>query len=152
MRVSIAAFLMFLTLAISGEAADFQDDKQASVSQAWTETVVIKGTDYTIETANYKYAIDTIYSGQHREIIPARKELFRRWAKSLRHPEEYAQLCDHEIQIHDGKQEYWIPLQNALLNPFAAEAKPNSRLRLHIMYIGATGNERVFMITRFQAL
>ena len=152
MRFSIMAFAAVFILTISAVASDFEDYKQVSVAQAWAETVVIKGTDYTIETANYKYVVETIYTGKHREIAPDRKELFRRWTKSLRHPEEYAQLCDHEIQIRDGKQEYWVPLQNALLNPFVAEAKTNSRLRLHLMYIGAKGNDRVFMITRFQTL
>jgi len=153
MRISMIVLIcVVLTLSISASAADFQDYKRASVAQAWAETVAIEGADYTIEAANYKYVVETIYTGYHREIAPARKELFHRWTKSLRHPEEYAQLCAHEIQIRDGKQAYWLPLQNVLLNPFAAEATANSRLRLHIIYIGATGKERVFMISRFQVL
>ena len=80
------------------------------------------------------------------------KELLRRWAKSLGHPPEYVTMFEHEIQIWADKREYWLPVQNSLVEPFAAEAIAGSRLQLRIMYIGVIRKERVFVVNGFVVL
>lgn len=144
--------LALLALVTEATAADWSAYKPVSAAQAWSEAFVVEGTDYTIEAANIKYTVEADYADQHRELVSARKELLRRWARSLSHPPEYAAMFQHEIQIRAGKQEYWLPIQNSLVEPFAAEATMESRVRLRIMYIGATGNERVFVVNGFDVL
>ncbi len=154
MRICSAAAISLALFATVTEvrAVDWSAYKQASVAQAWSETHIVEGTDYTIEAANVKYTVEARYTGQHRELLAARKELFRRWAKSLSHPSEYAIMFEHEIQIWADKREYWLPIQNSLVEPFANEASAGSRLRLRIMYIGATRKERVFVLNGFEVL
>jgi hypothetical protein len=154
MRVAIRASVAITCLIISATAwaQNWSDYKPASVSKAWSEATIVKGTDYTVETLNVKYVIEATYRGEHREIGPARLELVRRWVKALRHPTEFAQMFEHEISIQSGQETYWLPLQNTLVEPFAQEATPGSRLRLYIMYIGAVKSDRLFVINRFQVL
>lgn len=151
---SVLAVLSSLVLFTMGQASasDWSAYKEASVAQAWAEALVIQGTDYTIEAANVKYTVQAEYTGQHRELVSARKELLSRWARSLGYPTEYATMFEHEVQIKAGKQVYWLPIQNSLVAPFAAETMAGSRVRLRIMYIGATGQERVFVVNSFQVL
>lgn len=144
--------LVWSTIVPEAGAADWSAYRQASVAQAWAEAVVVEGSDYTIEAANVKYTVDADYTGQHRELVPGRKELLRRWAKALRHPMGYAAMFEHEIQIRGEDQEYWLPIQNPLVEPFAAETGAGSRVRLRIMYIGATAREPVFVVNSFQVL
>ena len=148
--------LILLTLAsvwgMAVEAADFSDYKPTSLAKAWSEATVLKGADYTIEALNIKYVVDGSYTGQHREVGKGRHELLRRWAKSLSHPPHFADMFEHEIAIDASKKTYWLALQNQLVEPFAAEAKTGSRIRLHIMYIGAVGEDRLFVINRFEVL
>src|SRR3989442_16023421 len=133
-------------------AADFSDYKPTSLAKAWSEALVIKEADYTIEVLNIKYVVDGSYTGQHREVGKDRRELLRRWAKSLNHPPHFADMFEHEIAIDANKKIYWLALQNSLVQPFAAEAKTGSMVRLHIMYIGAVGEERLFVVNRFEVL
>ena len=118
----------------------------------WSEAVIVKGATRTIETTNVKYRVETVYTGEHRELMPQRVDLLRRWLKALRHPDEVGSMFAHEVQIRSGAQLYWLPLQNALLEPFAQNAKNGDRLQLHIMYIGAVASDRVFVINRFEVL
>jgi hypothetical protein len=154
MRIFSGAVISLALFAIVTEAraADWSAYKPASVAQAWSEAHIVEGSDYTIEAANVKYTVEAKYTGQHRELVAARNELLRRWAKSLSHPPEFATMFEHEIQIKADKQIYWLPIQNSLVEPFAAEAIVGSRLRLRIMYIGATRNERVFVVNGFEVL
>lgn len=131
---------------------DWYDYRPASLPKAFSEAVIVEGTDRTIEAGNVKYVVEGLYAGEHRELIPARADLFRAWAQSLGHPPEHATLCAHEVLVRADKQTYWLPLQNSLLEPFAQEARRGARLRLHIMYIGAVGKDRVFMVNRFEVL
>jgi hypothetical protein len=141
-----------LALGLVGAAdPEWSDYKPASLLKAFSEAVIVEGSDRTIEAGNVKYVVEGLYAGEHRDLIAGRVDLFRAWAQSLGHPER-ATLCAHEILVQGGKQTYWLPLQNTLLEPFAQEAKQGARLRLHIMYIGAVGKDRVFMVNRFEVL
>jgi hypothetical protein len=149
---SIYFALAFMTaIGSSMQTEDWSDYKPSTLAKAWSETTVIKGTDYTIETKDVKYAVEVSYSGEHRDVGLGRRELLRRWVKALRHPEA-ANIFEHEIQVRVGNATYWLPLQNTLLEPLAKEASVGSRLRLFIMYIGANTEDRLFVINEFEVL
>lgn len=131
---------------------DWSDYKPASVAAAWSRAIVIKGAEYTVETKNIKYVVEASYTGEHREMGSSRRELFGRWVKALGHPTQFAEMFEHEIEVRTGKGKVWLPLQNPLVEPFAQEARAGSQLRLYIMYVGAAGADRVFVINRFQVL
>ena len=137
---------------LSGQSsANWSAYRPASVAQAWADAVVLHGATRTIETAEVKYAVETTYAGEHRPLETQRRYLLEQWAKALQQS-PISEMFSHEIRIRSGAEVYWLPLQNALLEPFAAEMQAGDRVRLHIMYIGAIGSERVFIINRFQEL
>ena len=110
---------------------------------------IVKGADYTIEAGDVKFAVPATYTGERREIEKVRRELLRRWSKTLHHPVD---VFEHEIQVRAGNDSYWLPLQNPLLQPFIQEAPAGTRLRLFIMYIGANAEDRLFVVNEFQVL
>ena len=142
--------LAFVSALFSGQQApDWSDYKSSSLQNAWSLAYVIKGADYTIEAGDVKFAVPATYTGERREIGKIRRDLLRRWSKTLQHPVDY---CEHEIQVRAGNDSYWLPLQNPLLQPFIQEAPAGSSLRLFIMYIGANSEDRLFVVNEFQVL
>lgn len=150
--ISCVAVALVAAVVLGAQTQDWSDYKPSSVASAWSTAAVTKGADYTIETKNIKYVIQAAYSGQHRKVSHTRRELLLRWAKSLGHPTSFAQMFEHEIGIRVKNETLWLPLQNPLVEPFAQEAKAGARLRLYVMYIGAAGADRVFVVNRFQVL
>jgi hypothetical protein len=149
---SYLAVVFVAVAAFGGQTPDWSDYKQATVAAAWSRAAVIEGTDYTIETKNVKYVVEALYTGEHREMGSQRHKLIGGWVKALGHPKQFAEAFEHEIEIRDGKDTVWLPLQNPLVEPFAQEARAGSQLRLYIMYVGAAGADRVFIVNRFQVL
>jgi len=143
---------LLMTVVGSATTADWSDYRPTTMGQAWAQAVVVAGSDYTVEPANVKYSVDAAYTGAHREVGANRAELFRRWAKSLGHPAEYAKLCEHEVSVRANNKTYWLPLQKSLVDAFANDAASGSRVRLRIMYVGAVGDDRVFMVNGFEVL
>jgi hypothetical protein len=149
---SYLAVAFVSVVALAGQTPDWSDYKPATVAAAWSRATVIEGTDYTIETKNIKYTVEAVYTGEHREVGSPRRKLIGGWVKALGHPKQFAETFEHEIEIRNGKDTVWLPLQNALVEPFAQEARSGSQLRLYIMYVGAVGADRVFVVNRFQVL
>jgi hypothetical protein len=138
--------------AFGGQSPDWSDYKPATLAAALSRATVIEGTDYTIETKNIKYVVETIYTGEHREIGSPRRKLIAGWVKALGHPKQFADAFEHEIEVRNGKDTVWLPLQNPLVEPFAQETRSGSQIQLYIMYVGAAGADRVFIVNRFQVL
>jgi hypothetical protein len=138
--------------AFGGQTPDWSDYKPATVAAAWSQATVIKGTDYTIETKNIRYVVEAAYTGEHREMGSPRRKLIAGWVKALGHPKQFADAFEHEIEIRNGKDTVWLPLQNPLVEPFAQEARSGCQVRLYIMYVGAAEADRVFIVNRFQVL
>lgn len=138
--------------AFGGQTPDWSDYKPATVAAAWSQATVIKGTDYTIETKNIRYVVEAAYTGEHREMGSPRRKLIAGWVKALGHPKQFADAFEHEIEIRNGKDTVWLPLQNPLVEPFAQEARSGSQVRLYIMYVGAAEADRLFIVNRFQVL
>ncbi len=134
------------------QAPNWSVYRPATLPHAWSAAIILKGVDYTIEAADVKFAVDVQYTGEHREVGANRRELLRRWAKALNHPTHGPEFFTHEIEIRSGNDLFWLPLQNPLLQPFVQETAGGSRLRLFIMYIGATRDDRVFIINEFEVL
>lgn len=151
---SYLAVAFVAAAAFGGQTPDWSDYKPATVAAAWSRAAVIEGTDYTIETKNIKYVVEAIYTGEHREMGSPRHnhKLIGDWVKALGHPKQFAEAFEHEIEIRNGKDTVWLPLQNPLVESFAQEARSGSQLRLYIMYVGAAGADRVFIVNRFQVL
>lgn len=147
----VALALVSATLAAQ-ETPNWNDYKPASLRDAWLAGTILEGTDYTIETTNVKFAVEGTFTGKHREVGTARRQLLRRWAKALNHPMQVAEMFEHEIEVRSGREFYWLPLQNTLLQPFVQEAPDGTRLRFFIMYVGAAGRDRLFVVNEFRVL
>ena len=147
---TICFTLLFVNALFSGQQTpDWSDYKSSSLQNAWSVAYIIKGADYTIEAGDMKFAVPATYTGERREIGKLRRELLRRWSKTLQHP---ADFFEHEIQVRAGNDLYWLPLQSPLLQPFIQEAPAGSSIRLFIMYIGANAEDRLFVVNEFQVL
>jgi hypothetical protein len=143
-------YLVIAFVALTASAAqsyDWSQYKPTTVAAALSRTRVIKGNDYTVELDNIKYVVEAVYSGEHREMGVKRRELLRQWVEVPGHAKQDA---EQDVQFRAGAQLIWVSLQNGLLKPFTEEAKAGSKLRLYVTYIGADGEDRVFVVNRFE--
>jgi hypothetical protein len=123
-----------------------------SFNEAWSNAAVVTGRDYFIETASQKWRVEVEYTGRRREVSHARQELLRLWAKTLGHPSDTDALFQHEIEVRAATLTAWLPLQEVLVDSLLKEAAPGAGLRLWVMYVGAAGSDRVFIVNEFEAL
>ena len=63
MKVLYFALAFMTAIGSRTQTQDWSDYKPSTIAKAWSETTVIKGTDYTIETRDVKYAVEVSYSG-----------------------------------------------------------------------------------------
>src|SRR5882724_7267928 len=113
--ISCLVVALAAVMALGAQTPDWSDYKPASIAEAWSRATVLKGADYTVETQNIKYVVEAPYTGKHREIGEPRRKLLRGWVKALGHPERFVGMFEHEIEVRDGKETVWLPLQNVLL-------------------------------------
>lgn len=142
------ATLLTLASAYAG-GFEYGAYKPSSLVSAVTEHRASLAVDFQIEASNFKYAVIGVYTGQHRETVTTTKDLIHRWAKALRHPKEYETLFDHEVEIESSGKKYWLPIQNPLVQSFAAEVKEGGAVKLYIMLLGHTKDGVVFAINEF---
>ena len=107
--------------------------------------------DYFIETNFSKYRVSVKYTGKTRLIAKKPKELVTRWVHSLQLPIEYQEKLSHEIQIESNGLQYWLPIQENLVESFLKEVKINSSVYLYIVSIGSIKLIPVFGICEFEA-
>lgn len=106
--------------------------------------------DYFIESNFAKYRVAVKYAGHIREIAEEPKDLVARWVHSLQLPSEYKEQLTHEIQIEYNGIQNWLPIQQALVEPFLKEVKSDSTVELYVVAIGALKLVPVFAICEFK--
>jgi hypothetical protein len=146
-RVTFLGLVCFCVLS----AADGSDYKASSLAVAWSQSAVLKGADYTVEPKLAKYSVEAVYTGEHREMTAERRTLIRGWASAVGQP-KFAEMFDFEIAVRSENKVFWLPIQNALAEPFANEVENGARLKLYIVYIGAVKDDRIFLLNEFEVL
>jgi hypothetical protein len=147
--VRLAGFLV-----ISGALhADWSDYKAVSLSEAWAQAGV--GPDQSVDTyigapQQYKFVVKAVYTGQIRRITGRRSDLIVNWGKAMGTP-EFTRRFENEIQVSADGLTVWLPIQESLMNEFVQEAKAGAPLKVWMMYIGSTKQDRVFLVNDFEA-
>jgi hypothetical protein len=142
--------LGFLCFSFVLSAADRSDYEPSSLTAAWSQSEINQGADYLPATLS-KYAVEAVYTGEHRELTEDRRNLLRVWAAVVGEP-KFANLFKYEIAVRSENKVYWLPIQNMLAEPFANEVETGSRMKLYIAYIGAVQEDRVFLLNEFEVL
>lgn len=107
--------------------------------------------DYEIEAGEYKYKVVVKYTGHQREISKESKELIHKWVFSTRKPPELEEYFKFEIEVQENGKNYWLPIQQVLVDPFLSEVKVEGTCSLYIMFTGTINHSPIFIVNEFNA-
>ncbi|MBA7471255.1 hypothetical protein ES707_06561 [subsurface metagenome] len=95
-----------------------------------------------------KIRVKAIYSGEFRPLSKIHKRVLSMWCKSTRKDQVF-ELFKQEVKLKEGKNIYWVPIQEALVPDLKKEAKPSQESTFYIVYIGQFNDDHVFLINEF---
>jgi hypothetical protein len=97
-----------------------------------------------------KYRILCRYSDIRRVISKNKSNVIRLWTETLNIDPKFASLYRQEIQVAEGLDLHWIPIQDQLLPHINQELVKNDMIELFIILTGKAGSEFVFIATEFK--
>lgn len=98
------------------------------------------GSTAVLARDSFTSRVKVTYTGQSRSISPRRKELIRDWLTTTYGPkvrDEYVKLLDTEFLFTETLIEYWLPVQNPLIQALQEELKKGDEVTLYVAWIGA---------------
>ena len=151
-------YLIAIILVFSGPALaefDFQSYQAASYTELKAQHTDLlqagKKSDHVISASSRKYVIPVVFIKELRELSAANKTVIKAWQTSLRVPDGFIDLYQHEFKAEFKGETIWIPVQERLLLPMSSELHPGDRFKLFVVVIGAKYNKLVLLATEFKS-
>lgn len=99
------------------------------------------------------YRIRAKSEGKRRPLSPSTAFIAKEWAEHMgkdpNHP--IVRLYRTEVLVSTGGKEWWLPIQEPLLEAWDQEVKPGSSADLFIWFPGGVSEQLVFMVAEFRA-
>src|SRR2546428_4713691 len=113
------------------------------------------GSTAVLARDSFTSKVKVTYTGQSRSISPKRKEIISNWL-TVTYPDrrdEYFKLLDTEFLFTETLIEYWLPVQNPLIQPLQEELKKGDEVTLYVAWVGARKEsgkvDWLFVVNRF---
>jgi hypothetical protein len=116
--------------------------------------VVTGDNTYFFSADSFPTRAAVVYVGQTRAVPPSRTDLIERYlGKMLQHP-EWIDLYKHEILCREGEAEFWLPIQEQVLEYFRKEVPEGAHVEIYVVWVGAVkvgaAIDWVFLINEFK--
>lgn len=121
---------------VARTAFNYNRYRPYSLAQAITDHPHGERADWVIEAGSFKYRVRATYTGQQRGIKANVKQLIANWVKSLGLDATLLDLFKHEILVREDGSQYWLPIQEQLLQYIVQELRPGDMVDLYIMRVG----------------
>ena len=77
-----------------------------------------------------------VYAGQHRALMPERRELLRKWASAFQVNPAVLDEFTQEYLFREDSTDLWIAVQRVLEEPLTAEASPGKSITGFVTFLG----------------
>lgn len=111
-----------------------------------------------IATGKKAFRVEASWNGKTRQISNDISTLIRLYEEVLRpnltKEVSFRDIFKTEILVTDSGREFWLPIQEHILNAFKEEVGPVKKVRLYVLYLGCTAKKPVpvaVVINEFQA-
>jgi hypothetical protein len=112
------------------------------------------GESMFLSTSHPQVRAEVIYTGKSRSISRENTGFLNFWAGTLGYGQAYADLYENEFLYKEGDNEYWLPTQAPFTKYFDKELKPNDKMVLFAMAVGAYRNkdsiDSVILVEEYQ--
>lgn len=128
----------------------------ADVVTANLETLESSSVQYFFSASDFATRTTVVYRGEVRAMSERRSEFVDSYWGKMRGRPDVAALFRNEILCQEGDTEYWLPIQEQVLEYLKHEAENGSRLDLFVIWAGAINVEEpaewVFLVNEFVVL
>ena len=90
------------------------------------------------------------YSGEFRPLSSEAGRHLSIWAGAMGVPNAPGAFA-REVKVVEGGSEYWLPVQDILVEPMQAELKPGDEMEAFVVFIGASAGRPRFLLNEFRA-
>ncbi len=98
-----------------------------------------------------KLRVRATYLGQTRSILPETKRVLAHWAQVRGQSPEFVELFGAEALFREKSEDYWLPIQSALVPSLNEEVRPGSDVDLYAVWIATVRDRWYFLVNEFQA-
>jgi hypothetical protein len=148
----LLALLLFSARAVSAgfDYSAYQPAELADVTNSIADEVDPRA-DYWFDASHPKYNSVVTLTGKRRPIAPGLKDFISKWVRTMGHPASDIEMFQTEIEVSQGSTNYWVPIQQQLLEPLDTEVTAGEEVRLYILVMGAYLHTPVFSVAEFAA-
>jgi len=149
--------MVMIPLMFAGQAkADwsrYKPGKMVDIIEANKE--IAKGLKFLFTAKSFPTLASVTYLGKIRNISEQKMVFLDKYlTKTLSKP-QWTKLFKREIQVREGKQVYWLPIQEPVLGFFPKEVKTGDVVNLYVIWAGAVRIDKkmvwVFLVNEFKA-
>ena len=99
------------------------------------------------------YRVRVRSMGRRRPLSESARFVATKWAEHLAKDPDHpiAQLYRTEVLVSAGGKDWWLPIQEPLLESWDQEVKPGSEVELFLWFPGGVSRQLVFMVAEFRA-
>lgn len=126
----------------------YQDSSLASVGSNLDISPEIT---WWLDAAHSKFHTVATFTGQVRPIPDETRGLIDHWAKAMGHGKAIAAMFTSEIEVQQGNEVYWLPIQEQLVGALREEVPAGREVHLYVLLIGAYKLAPVFGVNEFGA-
>jgi len=174
-KIRILSLVMFAVLAAIPGSAQFAFDdykpstlrdvfaigeKECGGLEQSTANIAIGNLTFgaAIATGKKAFRVEASWNGETRQISKDISALLKLYEEVLR-PKltkelSFRDMFKTEVLVTDNGREFWLPIQEHILEAFKKEVGPVKKVRLYVLYLGCTKKKPVpvaVVINEFQA-
>ena len=151
MHISRVAALLALLVPLVANAFDYDAYTAVELSSVVpTLEVNPGGTTYHLDAAHSRYRSNVVFTGQIRPLGDQVLNLVKHWVVAMKHPHEYEKLFQSEVEVVQGEQHYWMPIQEQLVGAFLQEVAPRDHVTVYVLLVGGVDRTPVFAVSELE--
>ena len=154
--VLLAVLLTCSTVIAGGSWDRYVRRPIAQVVEANLEAFESSGVDLYFSASDFATRSTAVYLGEIRAMSDSRLDFVDRYWGKMRGRPDVAALFQNEILCQEGDNEYWLPMQQSVLEYLKREATTGSNIELFVIWAGVINLEEqadwVFLANEFVVL
>ena len=151
--VAVLLALPMVSLYAPDAAAQFrfQDYAQTTFEEVNKASPPSSLPGIAVVAAVKKYKVGATFRGEVKPLAAESASVLDAWAKVLNISPANRALFSREIMVRQGERDYWLPIQEPVLEWLLKEVKAGGQADFYIMHAGSTPSGNVFVVNEFQS-
>lgn len=152
MRSIVFAVLLLYACSVHGSGFNYGSYRLSSLSDAANSFDINPRSRSMVDAGMKKYRIEVEFTGNVRSADPDFRQFIAGWAYALNVPSHVAELFDTEVEVRQGEEVLWMPIQRQMVDAFRREVAPTAKVEVFVLLLGAHEQDAVLAINEFHVV